>query len=108
MNDEQLKGMAVKVVANLGYLKEEAKAVKSMKDAFNILPEVIRKVEEVSADVKIAGEQKKELAIYVLNRIIDVPWLPERVEAWLINMAIDAVIAALNRFLGKSWLSKIL
>lgn len=107
MEKVDIDKLADEVIADLVALKEEAKQVKGVKDALQILPAVIKKVEEISGGVKIAGAQKKELAVAVLNKLVDIPWVPEAAEAMLIGLAIDAVVAAFNRLLGTAWLAKI-
>ena len=107
MEKVDIDKLAEEVLADLADLKAEAKEVKGVKDALKILPAVIKKVEEVAGGVKLAGEQKKELAVAVINKLVDIPWMPEPAEAFIIGMAIDAAVAALNRLLGTSWLAKL-
>ena len=107
MEEVNIEKLAEGVITDLAELKAEAGQVKNVKDALQILPAVVKKVEEVAGGVKLAGDQKKELPVAVLNKIIDIPWVPEAAEAVIIGMAIDAIVAAANKWLGTAWLAKI-
>lgn len=96
--DELLEGMKA--------LKGSIVSVHSLKDAAELLPEVIRMVEAAAADEEIIGADKKKLAVTLLNKLIDIPMLPEAVEGMLIGWAIDAIVSALNKLFGKDWLAK--
>ena len=50
---------------------------------------------------KITGT--KVLAVKVLNRLIDVPALPEWAEEKLLGLLVDQVVEAFNQTLGKVW-----
>ena len=107
MEPVDINKLAAEVVEDLAALKAEAKSVKSVKDAFKVIPAVIKRVEEISKNVKLASSQKKELAVAVLNKLVDIPWVPEAAEAVLIGLAIDAIIAAVNKWFGANWLAKL-
>jgi hypothetical protein len=107
MENVDMKKLAGEVVEGLKDLKEEAVKVKSIADAIKIVPEVIKKVEVVAKDVKMAGAEKKELAVAILNILIDIPFVPEAMEGMIISFAIDAAVAALNRLFGKQWLTQV-
>lgn len=102
-----INALAEEILADLKELKGEVAEVKSAKEAVTLIPEVVKKVEEVAGNVKLASTQKKELAVAVLNKLIDIPWIPENVEAVAIGYAIDAVIAAVNKWFGSAWLAKL-
>ncbi|MFA5162081.1 MAG: hypothetical protein WC421_07530 [Elusimicrobiales bacterium] len=99
---------AKELLDGLGELKGKIKAVKSLKDAAEAIPDVVKLVEAVGQDEGLKGADKKALAVAVLNALIDIPFLPESIEGMLIGWAIDAVVAALNKLVGKDWLGKIL
>lgn len=73
----------------------------------NLIADVVHKVEQLAAKVKLAGSDKRALAIKVVNLLVDIPYVPENIEAWVIGHAIDAIVAAFNKKLGKGWLAKI-
>jgi len=98
---------AKELLEKLDGLKDKVKAVKTLKDAAAVIPDVICVVEATGTDEDLKGADKKELAVAILNALVDIPFLPESVEAMLIGWAIDAVIAALNKLVGKDWLEKL-
>jgi len=51
----------------------------------------------------MTGPDKKEVLVRVINRLIDIPFVPENVEGWAIEMLIDQVIDWLNKIKGKKW-----
>jgi len=72
--------------------------------------EVLRAAEAgegVGQDEDLKGSDKKALAVAILNALIDIPFLPESVEGMLIGWAIDAVVSALNKLVGKNWLTQL-
>jgi hypothetical protein len=83
------------------------KAFKAVSAAVSVITDVVQRVETIGADLKLAGDKKKELAVEVINALVDIPWVPEALEAQLIEFAIDAIVGAFNKKFGKDWLSKI-
>lgn len=64
-------------------------------------------VEAAVAKIEGAGGQdKKRILVVVLNRLIDIPLLSERMEAWAIGLLIDQAVEYLNKSFGKSWLDQ--
>ena len=120
-----LKELAAKVVAELKDGTEILDGVKAVKAAWGsesnvfkksfkavsaaveVISDVVERVERVGADLKLAGDKKKELAVEVVNSLIDIPYVPEAAEAVMIELVIDTVVRTLNRRLGKDWLGKI-
>ncbi|MFA6583919.1 MAG: hypothetical protein WCS77_06440 [Elusimicrobiaceae bacterium] len=98
---------AEELLEKLDTVKDRIKTVKSLKDAAEAIPGIITLVESVGQDEDIKGADKKALAVAVLNKLVDIPLVPEAVEGILIGWAIDAVIAALNKLVGKDWLAKL-
>lgn len=98
---------AKELLDKLGAVKDKIKTVKSLKDAAEAVPDVVKLVEGVGQDEDLKGSDKKALAVAVLNALIDIPFLPESVEGMLIGWAIDVVIVALNKLVGKNWLAQL-
>jgi len=44
----------------------------------------------------LGGEDKKQKAIQIINNVVDIPFLPETIEAQLISILIDCVVEILN------------
>lgn len=77
-------------------------------EAYSIIVEVIETVEEYSNNVQtLSGEDKKAVAVEMLNDIIDIPWVPEFVEGSLIGWSVDLVVMLFNKYIGKSWIDLI-
>ena len=83
------------------------KAFKAVSAAVSVITDVVQRVETLGADLKLAGAQKKDLAVAVINTLVDIPWVPEALEAQLIEFAVDAIVGAFNKKLGKDWLAKV-
>ena len=90
-------------------LKEQLISVKfnSVKSVVSAGIELVKFVESLSRDGEIQKSDKKELVIKVLNRLIDIPKVPEFAEAWVIGFAVDLIVCTLNKSLGQDWLNKL-
>lgn len=120
-----MKELAAKVVAELKDSAEILDGIKAVKEAWAsesnvlkkafkavsaavaVITDVVQRVENMGADLKLAGDKKKDLAVEVINALVDIPWVPEALEAQLIEFAVDAIVGAFNKKFGKDWLSKI-
>lgn len=82
----------------LGKIKAGAKAIGKL------VYGAVKHVEQLGRDMKLAGNQKRELAVQVINQLIDLPWISESMEAIMIGFAIDVLIAGFNAHIGNKWL----
>jgi hypothetical protein len=99
----EAKEIAGRVMADLVAVKAELKDFKgSVKDVIRNIPDVVHSVEKLGADLSLAGSKKKEVAVIIVSKMLGKPWIPNV----LIGLAIDAVVAAFNKF-GKDWLRKV-
>ena len=73
----------------------------------NLAADVVHRVEELAANIKLAGADKKALAVKVINLLVDIPYVPESLEEIIFSYAVDAIVAAFNKKLGKGWLAKV-
>lgn len=121
----EIKELAEKAIADLkemADIKDGAKAVKDawtsesniLKKAFKavaaavaLISDVVEHVEVIGVDAALAGAQKKELAVEIINKLIDIPYVPEAAEGVLIDFTVDAIVGAFNKKFGKGWLAKI-
>jgi hypothetical protein len=67
--------------------------------------EAVRMAEEINDP--ISGEAKRAMAIAILNAGIDIPGIPEELEAVVFGMMVDFIIYLYNRWWGHAWLSKV-
>jgi hypothetical protein len=73
-----------------------------------VIPLVLTRVEEARGNVSaLTGEEKKEVAVKVLNKFINLPVLPEFIEAKVIGMAVDWFVGFFNRSFGSGWLANL-
>lgn len=82
----------------MGKIKAGAKAIGKL------IYGAVKYAEQLGRDMKLAGNQKRELAVQVVNKLIDLPWLNESMEATMIGFAIDVLVAGFNAHIGKKWL----
>lgn len=122
--DENIKALAKKIVEEIKALPNIGEAVQSAKAAMAaeegalkkalagiraiqpVVTEVVHVVERVGAESKLAGDKKRELAIAIINELVDIPMVPEAGEAYIIGFIIDMLIGAFNKKLGKAWVAK--
>ena len=101
------KALADKLMGDAAHLREVFRAARgSLRGTIRQIPAVVEAVERLAKDTQLVGDQKREVAVIILNRLIDLPWIPEKVEAVLFGLVVDAVVAAYNRF-GHGWMSKL-
>lgn len=107
-NKVDVKAMADKIIADLKTAAGEVKELKGLKisEIIRNVPDVVHAVENLAKDVKMSGDQKKDVVIEILNRFIDIPLVPESAEAILIGFVVDAVVAAFNKY-GHDWITKL-
>ena len=70
-----------------------------------ILPDVLRKVEELGD--RLGSADKRTLAIEVCLKYCNIKYLPDMVESKIIGAMIDGSISMLNKWFGKDWIDKI-
>lgn len=106
-NKEEVKALADKVMADFAGVKKEVSDFKGagLKEIVSNIPETVVAVEKFAKTVKMAGDMKKDVAVEIVNRLVDIPFVPEAAEAVIISFAIDAAVAAFNRY-GKGWVEK--
>ncbi|MFA5937644.1 MAG: hypothetical protein WC822_07255 [Candidatus Paceibacterota bacterium] len=100
-----MEELAKKLIADAQGELDELKKIKDIHSAAEAVPQVVAFVEKHAADVK--GADKRALAVAIINELVDIPLVPERIEAVIIGWAIDAAVAALNKLVGKDWLEKL-
>lgn len=75
--------------------------LRNLSDLYAIIHESVADIQKLTKDVLVTGKQKKDVAVAVINRIVDIPYLPEKVEEFILNYGIDLAIAQLKRLAAK-------
>lgn len=90
-------------------IKSSISSKNFIKIAIAIAPIVVKRAEAFvsSTGEKLAGTDKRELAIEIINYFLDIPILPEYIESKIIGIGIDFSISVLNKLFGKNWLEKV-
>jgi len=92
---------------------EELKAIEdwnleSVKLVWEIILGIIERVEFYSEELEtMTAEEKKDMAAEVLNKLIDIPYVPEFLEEKLFDFAIDGLVHVLNNLFGHKWLQNV-
>jgi len=96
---EQLRQWALTVWGKVQLAKAwDQKAVSDLiSDLVVYIEGVVTKVQGVT------GEDKKEAVVQVVNELVDLPKIPEWLEAVVIRAGVDCLVAGLNRKFGKEW-----
>jgi hypothetical protein len=106
---EILDSVGKKVQATIDTLKQNKDwSMDSINGKIDMIQITVTEVEKTALDLGgMTGEDKKKLAIDIINKFIDIPILPEGVEAILIGWVIDFFIGIINKLIGKIWVKKI-
>jgi len=76
-----------------------------MVEVFDIVSQVVQTIENFASELSdISGEEKRDAAVEILNEILDVPFMPEFVEASLLGWSIDLTVSLFNKIGGNEWL----
>ena len=80
----------------------------SINNKVDIIQIVLVEVEKVAKELgDMLSAEKKKLAVDTINAVVDIPILPEWMEAKIIEQAIDLSIAWFNKLFGHTWLGKL-
>ncbi|MCI0597338.1 MAG: hypothetical protein L0Z48_12480 [candidate division Zixibacteria bacterium] len=100
--------IAEEIYANLEEVVKAVTAAQGLKGFGLVIPLVLTKVEEARGSVSfLSSEEKKDVAVKVLNKFINLPVLPEWAEAKVIGLAVDWFVNFFNRSFGHGWLANL-
>lgn len=105
-----LEKMAETIYADLKATVEAVAKAHGLRGFGLVIPMVLTSVESLARGITngaLTGDQKKDIAVRVLNRFIDLPVLPEWAEAKVIALAVDWFVGFFNRSFGRGWLDTI-
>lgn len=78
------------------------------KAVFEIIVTAVQKVEDYSANVALlTSDEKKAVAVRLVNELVDIPWVPESIEAILFGWLVDFAVYLFNKLHGKQWFTNI-
>ncbi len=96
--------MASLLVNELKATAEELTKARGIKGWGALIPAVIFRVEQIrEAGAPLSGSEKKAVAVLTLNRLINLPIVPEFVEEKIFQWAVDWFVEFFNRSYGKKW-----
>ena len=76
---------------------------------FQLTLQTVKEVEAWMPEFKpLTSEQKKKVAVEVLNKFIDIPFVPDWLEDNFIAIGVDKVVDLLNKLFGHDWFKKTL
>lgn len=106
------KAIAKAMVASMTDIKAEFAGVSfSFKDIpgtlskmLPLIMRIIAKIEEYAAQAGgLTGPDKRSVVIHAINEMVDIPFVPESFEDNIIGMAVDGIVAGLNKVFGQNW-----
>jgi len=71
---------------------------------------LVHRIELLAKEVgegEFSGQDKKRALVTVVNEVINLPFLPEFVEAHLFSAILDIIVAAYNEAFGHFWIEKV-
>lgn len=96
--------MASMLYNELKATAEEALKARGVKGWGSLVPAVIVRVEQIrEAGAPLSGPEKKAVAATVLNRLVNLPIVPEFVEQKIFEAAVDWFVEFFNRSYGHKW-----
>ena len=116
MTSKERLALATELCDKVNVIIDGAKTVnnfstKSTRKVLDIVELVVSLIEQHSVSVgKLSGEDKKKLAVDILNKMINIKikFIPrklmDKIEGILIGFIIEFAIGFLNKKLGKAWL----
>ena len=75
----------------------------------DILQATLVEIEKTSEAIGVlTGEQKKRLAVLIINKIVDIPVIPEWIEGKIIEYIIDIMIGFFNKHFSHAWIKAVI
>jgi len=79
------------------YSTKEISLIQLVQGVVTIIEEYAKEVASTVAAGVVSGQDKKKIAVSILNAAIDIPWVPEAVEAVILGYLVDWVVDLLNK-----------
>ncbi len=108
---KKIDSVATDLIKNSKLVIKLAKEIKSTGFSFGKLKKVVQQVciivETYTNDVGILSSSAKiELAVEIINIIVDIPYIPEWLERKIFKVVVKKVVNYLNKKFGDEWLKK--
>jgi hypothetical protein len=82
--------------------------LEAVKLVWDIILGIIERIEFYSEELEtMTSEDKKDMAVKLVNKLVDIPYIPEFLEEKLFDFVIDGLVHVLNGLFGHKWLSNI-
>ena len=107
MDNKEIALIGDEIIANFEDVKKEASEVfaeikeKDWSGVIKEVPDVLVEIQEIGKAKNLSNEDKKAVAVYILNKKINIPVLPEFVEAKIISAIIETILVALKKKFNK-------
>lgn len=108
--DPTLVSQLVAELKAMGSLTPTGEKINTLKGAYDTIVDAVVGAEKISstASTAIAGSDKKAVVVAVLEDVISLPFPFNLIEDQLINLGVDLIVTGFNKYLGKTWLGKLL
>ncbi len=110
MDEKELANKVVLEIKEIrDVIEEDSQEKKWYETVYKAIPFVIQTVEDFALNYKtdLKGADKKALAVSLLNKAIDIPYVPEWAEAKLFSFGVELIVKFFNNKFGKKWLDKL-
>lgn len=108
--NEQLREITEELLSELNQKKIKLGRIgkfnaDAVKDSYVVITNTVKMIEIYAEDLEdFNGEGKREVAVAMLNEVIDIPFLPEFVEGALLGWSVDLAVDLFNRLGGQVWI----
>jgi len=83
---------------------KQAKQISDIEGAIRFIGEVISEIEVLAPEIgDLTGNEKKKVAVVLVNEFVNIPFVPEWLEAKIFDYVIEAIVKTLNNYLGHAW-----
>jgi len=108
--DPTLVSQLIADLKALGTLTPTGEKINTLKGAYDTISDAVVAIEKISSLLPqtLAGTTKKAVVIAVLEDVVSLPFPFNLIEAQLFNLGVDLVVNFLDKYLGKTWIGKLL
>ena len=114
MREKTIPEIAIELTAEIKDIISEVRELdlKTMSGRLNLIPLVVRYVETISKNGELFKEDKKDVAIEIIDILITDPFIPENLDTTLTHrdvygLLVDQVVVVFNRLFGGIWVDEV-